>query len=226
MNKRTLFVVGAGAAALAVALVIVSLVGGGGDPAPAPTVSEVSSIAGLPQHGAFLGSPDAPHILVEYADIQCPYCAQYATGILPAIVDRYVRTGKLRLEFRGLAFIGPDSESALKIIQASAAQDKLWSVVEALYAQQGKENGDWVGGAIDGLTDSVPGLDLTAARASAASDAVRSAIAKNSRLAREDGIPGTPAFTIRPTGGTATKLDVKALDVSSFESAIDSALAG
>ena len=226
MNKRTLFAVGAGAAALALTLVIVSLVGGSSDPASAPPVSEASSIAGLPQDGAFLGSPNAPHVLVEYADIQCPYCAQYATGILPAIIDRYVRTGKLRLEFRGLAFIGPDSETALKIIEASAAQDALWEVVDALYTRQGKENGDWVGGAIDGLADSVPGLDLQAARASAGSAAVASAIAANSRLAREDGIPGTPAFTIRPTGGTATMLEVKALDVVSFESAIDSALAG
>ena len=222
MNKRTFFAVGAGAAALAITLVIVSLVGGGSDPASAPAVSE---IAGLAQDGAFLGSPDAPHILVEYADIQCPYCAQYATDILPALVDRYVRTGKLRLEFRGLAFIGPDSESALKIIEASAAQDKLWNVVEALYAQQGKENGDWVRGAINGLGDSVFGLDLTAARASTESKTVASAITENSGLAREDGIPGTPAFTIRPTGGTATKLEVQALDVASFEAAIDSALA-
>ena len=65
MNKRTLFAVGAGAAALAITLVIVSLVGGSSDPASTPTVPEASSIAGLPQDGAFLGSPDAPHILVE-----------------------------------------------------------------------------------------------------------------------------------------------------------------
>lgn len=226
MSKRTLVVIGAAAAALAIALVVVSLVGGSGDPASAPTVSDSAAIAGLAQDGAFLGNPDAPHVLVEYADLQCPFCGQYATGILPAIIDRYVRTGKLRLEFRGLAFLGPDSAAALKIVQAAAAQDKLWNVVEALYAQQGKENGGWVNGVIDRLGTAVPGLDLTAARAASDTEAVASAIAENDRLAREDAIPGTPAFTIRPQGGTATKLEVKALDVASFESAIESALAG
>lgn len=226
MNRRTLFAVGAAAVALATTLVVVSLVGGSGDSAPTPTVSGAAVIAGLPQDGAFLGSPDAPHVLVEYADLQCSYCAQYATGILPAIVDRYVRTGKLRLEFRGLAFLGPDSTSGLKIVEAAAAQDKLWSVLEALFAEQGEENGGWVPGAIDGLGDAVPGFDLAAARTAADSDAVAAAIATSNRLAGEDGVRGTPSFTIRPKGGTATPLEVKALDVASFESALESALAG
>ena len=51
----------------------------------------------------FLGSPDAPVTLVEYADLQCPFCAEWARGTFPAIVDEYVRPGQVRIEFRGLA---------------------------------------------------------------------------------------------------------------------------
>lgn len=225
MSNRTLVAAGLAAAAVAVVLVVVSFVGGGDDSTPTPTASGRAEIAGLAQDGAFLGSPEARHVLTEYADFQCPYCGQYATGILPEIVDRYVRTGTLRLEFRGLAFLGPDSASALKIAQAAAEQDQLWNVAEALFAEQGKENGGWVKGAIDRLDDAVPGFDLAAARAAAESDKVESAIAENDRLAREDGVTGTPTFTIRPTGGTATKLEVRALDVESFVAAIESALA-
>ena len=228
MNRRTLAIVGAASVALAIALVVASLVGGGDDSGqtPSTTVSGSAGIAGLAQDGAFLGSPDAPYVLVEYADLQCPYCGQYATEIMPTIIDRYVRTDKLRLEFRGLAFLGPDSTSGLRIVEAAAAQDKLWNVLEALFAEQGKENGGWMPGAVDGLGDAVPGFDLAAARTAADSGAVTAAIATSNRLAGEDGVRGTPSFTIRPKGGTATPLEVKALDVASFESALESALAG
>jgi hypothetical protein len=55
-----------------------------------------------------LGRPDAPVTLVEIADYQCPFCAAFARDALPEIVQKYVRTGKVRIEFRALAFIGPD----------------------------------------------------------------------------------------------------------------------
>ena len=48
----------------------------------------------------------APVTLVEYGDLQRPICREYAVATLPTIVRDYVRAGKVRLEFRGLAFIG------------------------------------------------------------------------------------------------------------------------
>jgi hypothetical protein len=38
-------------------------------------------LAGIPQRGNVLGSPTAPVRLVEYADLQCPYCALYARDV-------------------------------------------------------------------------------------------------------------------------------------------------
>ena len=50
--------------------------------------------------------------MVEFADLQCPFCAEYTKNVVPTIVNRYVRPGKLRIEFRPLTFIGPDSAKA------------------------------------------------------------------------------------------------------------------
>lgn len=89
-----------------------------------------SLFGGIEQHGASLGSPTAPVTLVEDADLQCPYCAAWARAALPVVVNRYVRTGKVRLVFSGLTFIGPDSLTALRTVVAAGQKDHLWDVVD------------------------------------------------------------------------------------------------
>ena len=125
---------------------------------PPPAVE--SLFAGIEQQGGALGSPEAPVTLVEYADLQCPYCAQWARETLPALVDEYVEAGKLRIVFQGLAFIGPDSDKALRTAIAAGQDDHLWDVVHGLYASQGAENAGWVtDGLVGEIASGVPGLD-------------------------------------------------------------------
>src|ERR1700754_2022532 len=90
------------------ALVVVAailLFGGGDDPetpaprgANAPTdAQEVEALyEGIPQDGIHLGDPKAPATLIEIADLQCPFCAQYSTTAMPTVVKDYVRPGKVR----------------------------------------------------------------------------------------------------------------------------------
>ena len=58
--------------------------------------------------------------------------------MFPAIVAEYVKPGQVKIDFRGLAFIGPDSEKALRIALAAGFQNKLWHVVELFYAEPGR----------------------------------------------------------------------------------------
>jgi protein-disulfide isomerase len=127
---------------LAAGLIVASVVGArsGGTPAVASAGADAALLRGIPQDGAALGSPDAPVTLVEYADLQCPYCAQWSQTAFPELVRGYVRTGQLRMVFRGLAFVGPDSETAVRTAVAAGEQDRLWDVVRLLYANQGAEN--------------------------------------------------------------------------------------
>jgi hypothetical protein len=148
-------------------------------------------LRGIPQQGPWLGKPKSPLVLVEYVDLQCPYCAQFSARTLPAIVRRYVRTGRVRILFRGLAFLGPDSVKALEWTYGAAEQDKLWNVLELLFANQGRENSGWVTQSLlSSVARSVPRLDLGRLRR----DAPRSGlpIASAAAAAKQSKVPGTP----------------------------------
>jgi protein-disulfide isomerase len=110
LDRRRLAILLAAVAVLSGALIAASLVASRGETAPAASApagpAPESSFAGIPQQGAALGDPNAEVTLVEYADLQCPYCAKWSRQALPVLVDEYVRTGKVRIVFRGLAFLG------------------------------------------------------------------------------------------------------------------------
>ena len=212
------------AAALLGALVLGgSLIGasrlGAEEGAASPSEPLPSILDGIPQSGTALGSPKAPVTLVEYADLQCPYCAEWTHRAFPALVDRYVRQGKVRIVFRGLAFLGPDSDRALRTAVAAGRENRLWHVVEGLYHRQGHENSGWV---TDALLDEVAGPRAVAARNS---PWVIAEMADASRASRAAGIAGTPAFQIGKTGGTLQTVPLDSLGPEGIQPAIEAILA-
>jgi protein-disulfide isomerase len=219
-------------AALIAASLLSSRSGATSEPpsAPAETLTAVAEVTamleGIPQDGTALGRPDAPVTLVEYADLQCPYCAQWALGALPTLVEEYVRAGKLRIEFRGLAFIGPDSETALRTALAAGRQNRLWHAVELLYANQGAENAGWVTeDLIARLTASVPGLNLDHVTTDRRSAAVTDQIATAQAQAEASNVRGTPAFELGRTGRALRPLQVTSLEPAQFRDAVEAVLA-
>jgi protein-disulfide isomerase len=181
--------------------------------------------AGIEQHGAALGSPHAPVTLVEYADLQCPYCAAWARDTLPSVVTEYVRNGRVRLVFRGLAFLGPDSDLALRMVIAAGAHDKLWNLVHELYRRQGYENGGWVA---EELADaaSAAGVDSRVLERVAWSRATTRAVARSARAARTAGVEGTPSFELGRTGGRLVLVQLGSLRTEAIRQALDAALRG
>ena len=154
-----------------------------------------------------LAAPGAPVTIVEYADYQCPYCAQWATDVFPAVVDEYVRPGKVRMVFQGVAILGEDSVTALQAAVSAGIQDKQWNVGELLYHNQGAENSGWV--TDDLLRDigaSVPGLDVDAMMDGRESAEVADAMGEAQADAQAAGITGTPSFEITKRGGQPTLL--------------------
>ena len=230
MSRRTYVIAGAIALVAALGLIAGSVISTrDGQPAQAEQVSlnDASTLlAGIPQSGTTLGRPKAPVTLVEFADPQCPYCAQWSQQAFPDVVRSYVRTGKVRMVFAGLAFIGPDSDEALRFALAAGRQGKLWQVVELLYANQGAENSDWVTeDLLREIGDAVPGLDVERALRDTSSPEVERQMTAARDLQARLGINSTPAFVAARRGGSLAPIQVTSLDASGIRPALDTLLA-
>ena len=230
-RNRSLWIALALGAALAAALVIASVAlrgGSDGEVQPASTVAGID-LAGVPQQGNVLGNPAAPATLTEYADLSCPFCARYSTTVLPALVDRYVRSGRVKFEFRGLAFIRPvdNSERALRYVLAAGKQDKLWDYLERVYANQGAEGTEWfTDDFARSIATQVPGLDPDRLATDAESPAVAREIVQFDQQASAAHVTGTPTFFLRRGSEPALPIVVSELSPDAFTTAIDETLAG
>jgi protein-disulfide isomerase len=193
---------------------------------PVPGASRVLRLlAGIPQQGAALGDPSAPVTLVELADLQCPSCAIFAHDALPTIISRYVRTGRVRLVFRGLHLIGSDSLLAARMAYALGEQNHLWEFAELMYSNQGAENSSYVTDRyLSALTAAIPGASSKLAFARRYSATVTAQITAAAALATQLHIKGTPSFLLARTGQTPQKLTPASLEEGSFTGPIDRAL--
>jgi protein-disulfide isomerase len=180
---------------------------------------------GVPQDGTLLGRADAPVRIVEFADLQCPYCDEYTVRALPTLVQRYVRTGEVSMRFENLSFVGPGSVTAARVAAAAGRQDRLWDFVDLLYLNQGEENTGYVTPAyIDRLLAAVPGLNVSAALGASRAQAAGGALARANELASQDGIDSTPSFLIGRLGGPLRLFQPSSLQAAPFEQAIDGLL--
>jgi protein-disulfide isomerase len=157
---------------------------------------------GIPQSGNVLGSPTAPVTMVEYVDLQCPYCDEFELQVLPDVLDRYVRTGKVRIEARPIAFIGPDSERGREAAIAAADQNKMFNMMELLYANQKTENSGWLSeSTVEKAAASIPGLKVPELLTVMKSGAVKSAANHYDQLASSDNVRVTPTIYAGHTNG-------------------------
>jgi protein-disulfide isomerase len=181
---------------------------------------------GIPQSGNVLGSPKAPVTMIEYIDLQCSACRAFETEIMPTIVPKYVRSGKVRVEARPIVAIGPDSERGVRGSLAAARQNRLFNLAQILYYNQGPENGGWLNDAmVQDAAASIPGLDVPALLKAVDSGAVRAQAKRFADEANADGVSGTPTLYVGKTGGRLREVTPGVVpSVAQLSAALDAAL--
>jgi protein-disulfide isomerase len=232
-SPKVLLGAAAGIAGIAVAIGLAVAFGGGSSSPSSTTVTALPGSAGviqlfkgIPQSGNLLGKPSAPVTMVEYIDLQCPVCRAFETETMPAIIDRYVRTGKVKVEARPIAFIGTDSVSGRLAAIAASKQNRLFDFAQLLYANQGPENSGWLDDTmIAAAAKSIPGVDVQALLATRNSAAVAAAATSYDAQSKGDKVGGTPALYVGKSGGKLVAFSPEsAPDVAALSAELDRAL--
>lgn len=233
-RRRRLQLLGAvlAAAGLIVAVAIAAGGGGGSGGGSGKQIQGGGAVngrfGGIPQQGVALGNPNAPVTFVEFADLKCPFCREYTLTVFPTLVDRYVRTGKVRMVMQLQHFVGNqngDSEHAARMALAAAQQNKLWQFADLFYINQKDETTTYANDVfLRRIAEQVNGLNVAQAFAARNSPAITQELDQASRSFSTAGFSATPSFAVGKTGGTLRPLNVSALDVSQFSRPIDSLL--
>ena len=214
----------AGVAAIAVVVAVLVSTSGGRDTAVRGTQA-AALLEGIPERNGVLGDPDAPVTVTEFVDLQCPVCARASASTLPAIVDGYVRTGKVKLEVRTLSFLGPDSVRAAQVAAAAERQGRLWPFLEVFYANQGTENSGYVTDEFLRRVATEAGVDADAALAGADGAFAQRRLERADAAAARLGVSGTPTLVVAKGDGPQRPLAGDPLDPASVSAALDRELA-
>ncbi|MEO6997680.1 MAG: Na+/H+ antiporter NhaA [Terracoccus sp.] len=142
-----------------------------------------------PEHDHIRGDADAPVTLLEYGDLECPYCGQAE----PAVRQVLASNTDIRYVWRHLPLrdVHPHAELAAEATEAAADQGQFWPMHDRLLAHQKHlEPQDLIGHA-DAL-----GLNIEQFRQDLHQHTARARIAADVESAADSGVRGTPTFFV------------------------------
>jgi protein-disulfide isomerase len=147
--------------------------------------------------GYVQGSDSAPVTIVEYADFECPACAQFAVLTGPDIKQRLVETGRVRWIFRDFPIEGHQNSLPAHLAAACAdEQGRFWAMHDQLYFNHRR----WVLESrperrIRELARAI-GLDEDRYQECVSSQRYRDRILATRQKAAERGVGSTPTFEV------------------------------
>lgn len=145
-----------------------------------------------------IGAIDAPVVISEYSDFECPFCSRYANQTEPTILKDYVDKGLVRIEWNDMAINGPNAVAAAKAGRAAAEQGKFQEFKHALYSASKDINGH-PGFDIDDFVrfaEEAGVEDMDKFREDATSDKFDQVVSEARAYASSLGVTGTPGFLV------------------------------
>ena len=171
-----------------------------------------------------LGSESAPVTIVEFGDYQCEACYHWFHNTRSTLIDNYIETGKAKLVFVDLPFLGRDSPKAAQASYCAEDQGKYWEYHTMLYNfQDGPPDSGWADR--DRLNSFAFSLDMNMDEFNECIDSskYKKRVDANYEEAVKNGANSTPTFIIISQDGAIEKF-AGAQPYSVFASTIESML--
>jgi protein-disulfide isomerase len=239
MNSRSRARGGSRSVLCAVAVVAVLVVGSlgvsTGGATPAQGTSQLETYRDIPvgftaDGHPFQGNPDAPVTLIEYSDYLCPFCARHFHQSVPTLVEKYVRSGKVKYVMRDfpIAQLHPTAPrgavAAACVAEQSAA--RFWPMYERLFQAQQEWNRLTDPTAFLAKLAQEVGVDKVSYDACVASGRQDAKVQQSVAAATAQGFSGTPTFQFVHGSSAKTYTLVGSQPVDVFARWIDDLLAG
>lgn len=102
-----------------------------------PTKRSKENIRPVDESDWIRGNPNAPIILVEYSDLECPFCKQYHTT-LKRIIAEYGTSGQVAWVFRHFPIVELHQKAttealASECVGSLGGQEAFWQFVDRVY---------------------------------------------------------------------------------------------
>jgi protein-disulfide isomerase len=149
----------------------------------------------LIDHRAVLGNPRAPITIVEYTDLQCPFCRK-EREVLLQLFQRYGDSIRLVVKQLPVVELHPHAMDGALMFEAIARQDpnKAYKLYDDVYEHQ--EQFATEGQAFLERSAARIGADVPRALRDQRSDAVRAVVTADMAEGHRFGFTGTPGFLV------------------------------
>ena len=167
---------------------------------------KASPLVNLENGSPPLGSESAPVTIVEFGDYQCEACYHWFHNTRSTLIDNYIETGKAKLIFVDLPFLGRDSPIAAQASYCAEDQGKYWEYHTILYTfQDGPPDSGWADR--DRLNSFAFSLDMNIDEFNECMDSskYKKRVKVNYDEAVKNGANSTPTFIIISQDGAIEK---------------------
>lgn len=198
-----------------------------------------------------MGDPNAPIMIEEFADFQCPYCEQFHKETEPLLKQYYIDTGKVLYTYRSMgnwvsdniaravatkantesqdsaAIANTESQDSALAAYCAGVQNKFWQMHALLFANViGEGAGSFTDRRLKAIAKKVDGLDVRQFNSCYNSGTYADRVQQDLQDAQAAGITGTPGFLITYTVNGETKTDRidGAQPFSTFQQKLEAAL--
>jgi protein-disulfide isomerase len=105
----------------------------------------MEEIRGVQADDHIVGNPNAPVVIVEYSDTECPFCKQYHQT-MHTLIDEYGADGQVAWVYRHFPLAqlhskAPKQAEALECAGELGGNDGFWAYTDRLYATTPANNG-------------------------------------------------------------------------------------